>query len=299
MNRFVRLVTRFIPDEIYLKIIFKKNTGYALNLKNPQTFNEKLQWLKLYNRNPEYTRLVDKYEVKKYIAQKIGEEYLIPSLGVWDSVEEIEWDKLPDQFVLKCTHDSGSIVVCDDKKTFDYDKAKQSLNHTIKINYYYAGREWPYKNVKPRIMAEKYMEDKTKEYLTDYKLMCFNGKVQCSFVVTERFSSDGIRVTFFDRDWNVMPFERHYPQSDTPIEKPQNYEKMIELAEKLGSDMPFVRVDFYEIDGKIFFGELTFSPGGGFEEFTPVIWDKKLGDWLELPNRKMKGKNNGKLFNHC
>ena len=274
---------QFVSDEFFLEKIFKKKIGYALDLDNPKTFNEKLQWLKLHDRNPEYIKMVDKYEVKKFVADKIGEQYVIPTFGVWDSFDEIDFDTLPDQFVIKCTHDCGGLVICKDKSKFDKEEARRKINRSLNRNYYYIGREWPYKHVKPRIIAEKYMEDAGSEVLNDYKLMCFNGKVKCSFVCSERFSEDGLKVTFFDRDWNVMPFERHYPRSQCPIAKPSSYDDMVRLAEQLSKDIPFVRVDFYEVSGKIYFGELTFYPGSGFEEFEPFEWDKTLGSWIELP----------------
>lgn len=290
-KKIIQWFTKFLPDKVYLKIIFRKNTGYKLSFKNPKTFNEKMQWLKVYNRDSTLTRLVDKYEVKSYIKDKIGEEYLIPTLAVWDDIKDINLEDLPKQFVLKCTHDSGSTIICKNKDSWDFEMAKCKLEAAMKVNYFYAGREWPYKNVKPRIMAEPYMQDGDNDYLMDYKLMCFNGKVKCSFVVTDRFLKEGIKVTFFDQNWNRLPFERHYPSSHEEISRPACYSKMVELAEKLSKDITFVRVDFYQINGSIYFGELTFSPGGGFEEFRPVEWDRKLGDWLDLP-----GLNTG-IFN--
>lgn len=273
----------WMADKQYLKIMYWAIMHKKLNLKNPQTFNEKLQWLKLYDRNPEYIRMVDKYEAKKYVAEKIGEEYIIPTLGVWDSFDDIDFTTLSNQFVLKTTHDSGSIIICKDKNSFDYEQAKKSLANSLQRDYYLEHREWPYKNVKRRIIAEKFMVDESGYELKDYKLMCFNGKVNCSFVCSERYSSDSLKVTFFDKEWNVLPFERHYPKSKTPINKPQNYEKMVELAEKLSKNIPFVRVDFYEVEGKIYFGEITFYPGSGFEEFNPDSTDTELGKLIELP----------------
>lgn len=275
-----------MPDDEYLKKCFAVVMGYQLDLDNPQTFNEKLQWLKLYDRKPIYTTMVDKYEVKKYVAVTIGEKYIIPTLGIWDKAEDIDFAALPNQFVLKCTHDSGGLVICRDKTKLDIANAKQKLTNFLHRNYYKKWREWPYKKVKPRIIAEKYMEDTATQNseLTDYKFMCFGGEVKCSFVCTERFSKDGLKVTFFDRDWTKMPFERHYPASTKEIQKPVNYEKMIELAEKLSKDIPFVRVDFYETNNQIYFGELTFYPGNGLEEFTPIDWDYTLGRWIDLPD---------------
>ena len=273
----------FLSDKTYLRFKYWLNMDKKLDLKNPKTFNEKLQWLKLYNRKPEYTMMVDKYAVREYIKKKLGEEYLIPLLGVWDSSDDIDFDKLPNQFVLKCNHNSGlGMCICKDKSKLDIDKVKKELKKGLEEDYYLTSREWPYKDVPRKIIAEKYMEEKPNTELNDYKLMCFNGKVRCSFVCSERFSDDGLWVTFFDKDWNVMPFERHYPKSVNAIEKPKTYEKMVEFAEILSKDIPFVRVDFYEISGKLYFGELTFFPGSGYEEFEPEEWDYKLGKMIDL-----------------
>lgn len=277
-----------MPDEKFLKKKFKLYIGYDLNLDNPKSFNEKLQWLKLHDRQSIYTTMVDKYEVKSYIASIIGDEHIIPTLGVWNSFDEIDFDTLPNQFVLKCTNDSGGVVICKNKSDLDKMTAKQKIEKCLNSNFYYWGREWPYKNVEPRIIAEAYMEDSSGEDLNDYKLMCFNGKVKCSFVCSERYSDEGLKVTFFDNDWSVLPFERHYPKSTRPIDKPENFNEMIQLAEKLSKDIPFVRVDFYDINGKIYFGEMTFFPGCGFEEFTPEEWDYKLGEWIDLSWVKKK-----------
>jgi hypothetical protein len=421
---------RYLPDKLFLKNYYYRLFHEKLDLNDPKTFNAKLQWLKLYDRNPFYTTLVDKYEVKKYVGDMIGEEFVIPTLGVWDKFDDIDFDKLPEQFVLKCTHDSGGIVIVKEKEKLDKQKAKEKLENSLKKNFYYVGREWPYKNVQPRIIAEEYLVDdsgtelrdyklfnfdgetkliqydyvrftnhKRKLYsedwefinekltydnepeqvidkpaalntmknmarilsdgisfvrtdfyciddkvlfgeltlypgsgfekfsnitfdyklgewlklpkggvisngniiiyirpavddllcnsLRDYKLMCFNGKVKCSFVCSERFSDEGLKVTFFDNDWKVMPFERSHPCSKVPISKPNSFDLMIKLAETLAKDIPFVRVDFYEVGGKPFFGELTLYPGDGFEAFQPVEWDYKLGEWLKLPEKRI------------
>ncbi len=278
-------VFRILPDKLYLKILYRLRIGHKLDLKDPKTYNAKLQWLKLYNRRPEYSRLVDKAEVKGIVAEKLGQEYVIPTLGVWDRVENIDVDSLPRQFVLKCTHDSGSVLVCRDKDAFDFDVAREKLRQNLKKNMFWWGREWPYKAVAPRIIAEAYLEAEEQE-LRDYKLMCFNGQVRCSFICSDRFSKKGLHVTFFDRQWQVMPFCRHYPNVPEGFPKPQGYEKMVELAELLSRDMPSVRVDFYEVGGRIYFGEVTFFPGCGFEEFTPESWDETLGSWITLPEKK-------------
>lgn len=267
-----------MDDETFLKKQFYHVMGYELDLQHPKTFNEKLQWLKIHNRKPEYTMMVDKYAVRQYIADTIGEEYLIPLLGVWDDPEQIDFDALPQQFVLKCNHNSGlGMCICKDKSRLDFKKVKQELKKGLQQDYYLASREWPYKDVKRKIVCEQYMEDASSQELLDYKFMCFHGKAECIFTCTDRFSPDGLKVTFFDCDWKQLPFERHYPASRTPIAPPKNLRKMIELAEILSKNHPFLRVDFYEIAGKIYFGELTFFPGSGYEEFSPFEADEQLG----------------------
>lgn len=281
------MAMHIVPIRWYLKYTFKKRIGYPLNLENPRTFNEKLQWLKIHDRNPRYVKMVDKYEAKTYVAHLIGEKYIIPTLGVWDRFDEIDFDVLPHQFVLKCTHDSGSVVICKNKATFDKEVAKKKLELALSYNYFYSGGfEWPYKNVHPRIMAEALLQDSANSMLnsqiTDYKLMCFNGRLKCSFTCTERDAPTGLRVTFFDNNWEKMPFIRHYPSSEKIIPCPINFEKMKELAEILSENLPFARIDFYEMGEKIYFGEITLYPGCGFEEFYPVTWDEKLGSWIDL-----------------
>lgn len=272
----------FLSDEKYLKLLYRMHIGKKLNLSNPQTFNEKLQWLKLNNQKDEYTMMVDKYLVREYIKRTIGEEYLIPLIGVWDKPEEIDFDSLPSRFVLKCNHNSGTgMCICKDKRKLDYEKVKSDLKKGLAENYDKYNREWPYKNVRRKIICEEYMEDENGE-LKDYKFMAFNGEVKCSFVGSDRFSPEGLHITFYDNDWNIMPFERHYPCSNSPLPCPECFEEMKKLAAKLSKNIPFIRVDFYEIQGKVYFGELTFFPGSGFEEFTPNSWDYELGSWIDL-----------------
>lgn len=271
---------KIIPDPFYLQLVYYIKMGKRLNITNPKSFNEKIQWLKLYDRRLEYTKMVDKYEVRKYISEIIGEQYLIPILGVYNNFEEIDFSKLPNKFVLKCTHDSGGLVICKDKNKFDMEKAKMKINNCLKRNYYFQWREWPYKNIKPRIICEKYMVDESGIELKDYKFMCFNGQVKCLFVCLNRNSSNGLNVDFYDMDWNPMPFERHYSSSGTTIPKPKNFDMMVEFSKKLSKDIPFVRVDFYETNGQLYFGELTFYPGSGYEEFKPESYDYLLGSWI-------------------
>lgn len=417
-------LTKWVPDKPHLKMMYRATIGYWPDLENPKTFNEKLQWLKLHDRNPLYTTLVDKYRVKQWVADRIGEQYVTTTYAAWDRAEDIDISGLPDRFVLKTNHDCGGIVICRDKEAFDLDAAKAKLAAHLKRNYYWGGREWPYKNVEPLVFAEEYLEDIRWELqtwnfggepkmvaaikephgvnekrfydgewvelpfvssppaltesvpkperlagildasrtvsssgvfarvdfvdssqglklgeitlypaagfvhwtpsdydsvigkwlklpecagggyllvknsscmwlrkgtsvtsgkgLTDYKIMCFGGEAYCEFTCTGRAEGD-LRVDFFDREWNRLPFTRHYPNAEIPPEAPGNLKGVLELAQKLAADIPFVRVDFYEVAGRSFFGEMTFYPGGGFEEFEPVEWDSRVGSWMELP----------------
>ena len=277
-------IFRLLPDDLYLKIKYRLTMGRKLDLNNPETFNQKLQWLKLYDRKPEYTQMVDKYEVRKYIKEIIGEEYLIPLLGVYDSFEEIDFDNLPDEFVLKPNHTSGNVFICKDKSKIDYKKLKKEVNRWLKREYYWLHREWPYKNVKPRIICEKYLVDESGKELIDYKFMCFNGVVKCIFVFSNRYSPTGLNIDIYDVNWNLMPFGRpNIASTGVKIPKPKNFQKMIQYAEKLAVNIPFIRVDFYEVNGHLYFGELTFYPASGFGRFAPEYYDDILGSWLKLP----------------
>lgn len=276
-------VFNHLSDEKYLKFCYFLRIGKKLNLDNPKTFNEKLQWLKINDRNPRYINMVDKYEVKKYIETTIGLEYVIPTFGIYNSFQEINFEKLPKRFVMKCTHNSGGVVVINDKNKINIKELEKKFNRMLKKNFFYVGREWPYKNIVPRIIIEENIqEEDSKEQIKDYKIMCFNGEPKCSFVCSNRNAESGLCVNFYDYNWKPMPFERHYPKNKQEIEKPSQYNKMLELAKKLSKDIPFVRVDFYQKGEQIYFGELTFYPGSGMEEFTPDEWDEKIGNWLEL-----------------
>ncbi len=276
----IKAFLKFVPDDLYLKTIYWIHFGKKLDLVDPKTFNEKLQWLKLHDRKEIYTFLVDKYEAKRIVASIIGDEYIIPTLGVWDSFDEIEFEKLPDSFVLKCTHDSGGVYICKDKALFDYTKVRKKIICSLKYNFYWVGREWPYKNVVPRIIAEENISSESDDLL-DYKMMCFSGKVKCTFVCSKRNSESGLEVTFYDQDWKLMPLERHYPRSKDIHPKPACYDEMVDLAQKLSKDMAFVRVDFYVINDHPRFGEMTFYPGDGLEEFTPERYDYIFGEWID------------------
>lgn len=280
-----RLYYYCCPDKIYLNNKFREVFGRDIDWKDPTTFNEKLQWLKIYDRNPLYTRLVDKYEVRKYIAEKIGEEYLIPCLGVWEQFEDINFDELPDQFVLKCTHDSNSVVVCKDKAVFDIEGARKKLNQHLKMNFYYNAREWPYKNVKPRIIAEQYMEDSQTEELKDYKIFAFSGKARALFIASDRQNpNEQVKFDFFDVNFQHLDIRQGHPNSAILPDKPSNLKEMISLAEKLSEEFPQVRVDFYECNGKTYFGEMTFFHHSGFVLFDPDKWDAIFGSWIKLPD---------------
>lgn len=283
---------RFVPDKLFLKIVFRIKMHKKLNLRNPQTFNEKIQWLKLYDRKPEYVAMVDKYEAKKYVANIIGEEYIIPTLGVWNSFEEIDFSTLPDQFVLKCTHDSGGLVIVKDKSKLDIDKAREKINASLKTNYYYVGREWPYKNVKPRIIAEKYMEDSSTADLRDYKFFAFDGVAKALFIATDRQTEgEETKFDFFDMEFKHMPFTNGHPNSTILPDKPKHFDEMKNIAEILSKNIPHLRVDFYEVNGRAYIGELTFAHWSGMMPFNPEMWDYTFGDWIKLPD-KMGGVHN-------
>ena len=281
-----RKLSRLIPDRIYLQIVYFRHFKKFIDFDNPKTFNEKIQWLKLNYRKEEYTNLVDKYRVKQYITKLIGEEYVIPTLGVWKNVDDIDFKSLPEKFVLKCNNDSGGIVICKNKKDFDEVKAKSFLKERLKNNGYWYGREWPYKNVKPCIIAEKYMEDSISKDLKDYKFFCFNGSMEFFDIDIDRFIEH--RSNYYDRNGNFLPFGKTYcpPDYTKKIEMPKNLDKMIELAETISHNTVLSRIDFYEIDGQVYFGEITFYQGSGFSPFTDEKWDYKLGDMIDLPNIK-------------
>lgn len=277
---------RWLPDATYLKLLYRFKMGRRLDLKNPQTFTEKLQWLKLYNRKQEYTTMVDKYAVKEYVANIIGEEYIIPTLGVWDKPDDIDWDSLPNQFVLKTTHGGGGggVVICRDKTTFNKEKALTKLSQSLKSDIYSGLREWPYKNVPKRIIAEKFIAPEkisSPKDLLDYKFFCFDGEPKFLYVS----DSPSHSLAFLNTDWTLTDFGRddYHPLEQLP-EKPENLEEMLDIARKLSSGIPHVRVDLYNIDNHIYFGELTLYTGSGYIPFNPKEYDGNLGDLLTLPN---------------
>lgn len=275
-----------MPDKEFLEKCFPAWLGYPLNLDDPKTFNEKMQWLKIYARHDYYTRLVDKYEAKKIVADKIGKQYVIPNLGVWDCVDDIDFDKLPSQFAIKCNHNSGmGMCICKDKSRINPQKVKAELNKGLKQDYYITGREWPYKNVSRKVIAEQYMVDESGSELKDYKVFCFNGEPKYVQVDYGRFTKH--ERNLYNTQWEYMGFASLYPTNkDHIIPKPVCLTEMIEIARTLSHGLPFMRVDLYVIGEKIYFGEMTLFHGSGFEPWTPFEWDRKLGDMLVLPEVK-------------
>ena len=279
-----RGLLNWMPDKLYLQLCYRSAFQKKLDLNNPKTFNEKLQWIKLYDRNPQYCTMVDKVDVREYIARQLGEEYLIPVVGgPWNSPEEIDFDALPEQFVLKCSHGSGTNILCTDKAQLDIQKTKEKLAEWMKKSWFWYGREWPYKDLTPKIYAEAYMKDEETKELRDYKFFCFNGTVHYFKVDFDRFI--GHRANYFDRNRNLMPFGEVVcpPVYEKQIRIPEEMDEMIVLAEKLAAGFPFLRIDFYVVNHKIYFGEITCFPAAGFGRFCPDEWDEKLGSLMKLP----------------
>lgn len=274
------------PDKAYIKWNYKIHTGDSLNLKSPSTFQEKLSWMKLHYHIPLHSKLVDKYAVRDIIKEKIGEEYLVPLLGVYDSFDDINFDSLPNQFVLKCSHDSGSVVICKDKSIFDFNYAKKTIVSHMKVNHFYRSREWPYKNVKPRILCEPYLKDDNAVDRPDYKFLCFNGEPKIMLVLTDRGSEDTQKMNYYNMNWELLPItEKIYPNNPLPDKKPECFDQMIEFSKILSNGIPFVRVDFTSVNGKLYFGELTFYHNGAQRKLFPSEWNRILGDWLTLPSK--------------
>lgn len=281
---------KWVPDEKLNKLTYRIRIGKKLDLDNPKTLNEKIQWLKLYGRNPKYTSYVDKYESKKIVAGLVGEEYVVPLLGVYDNFDEIDFDKLPNQFVIKTTHDSGGYIICKDKSELDIEKARKKLNRSLGRNYYDYSREWPYKNVKPRLIVEEYIVGSDGTEMKDYKFFCFNGEPKFGFVVEGR-TRDKLKIGFFDMEFKQIPVKQggeKYVIADK-ITKPHNFEKMIELSKKLTKDMPFVRMDFVEVEDRLYVGEFTFYHWNGATKFEPDRYDELFGKYLVLPENKLLG----------
>ena len=279
---FLNRTYKWWPDSLWLRIIYKTKFQRNLNLDNPQSFNEKLNWLKINDRNPLYTRLANKYDVKEYVRECIGEEYVVPCYGVWDSFDDIDFDALPDRFILKCTHDSGGRIVCTDKTTFDKRWAKEKLETTMHNNFFWWTREWVYKDVKPRILADMLLDDHTGEVLRDYKFWCFNGIPKYMYFTIK---NDDVFENFYDMDFNVVNINHGFKRYVPEFEKPECFELMKTLAGKLSKGIPFVRVDFFLVEGKIYFGELTFYDWAGLRPFATYDQDLELGRLITLPRR--------------
>ena len=284
---FLHASSPLLPDKLYLRIKYHHELGKWPNIDSPRSFNEKLQWLKLYFRKAELHQLVDKCAVKDYVKNKIGQQYIIPTIQTWENVDSIQWDTLPDQYVLKTTHGGGGagVVICKDKRLFNKKLAIQKLKKSLKQDIYQNYREWPYKGIERRILAETYIEASPE--LNDYKFFCFNGKVKCFKIDFGRFVEH--HANYYNREGQILPFgEAHFlPDFDKKLPIPNNLHEMIGIAEQLASDFPFVRVDLYNNNGEILFGELTFFPAAGMGAFYPEDWDQKLGDWLILPNKRI------------
>ena len=268
-----------IPDELFIKMKYRIRFGKKLNLKNPTTYNEKLNWLKLYNRNPEYTKYADKVKAKEIAGQIIGYDYIIPTIGTWDNFDDIDFNTLPDKFVLKCSHDSGSYVICKDKAKLDYKWARKKLNSGLKRNFYWAGREKQYDSIPRKILAEPLVGGD--QGLSDYKFFVFDGKVKAMYIATDRVKGE-TKFDFFDKDFNHLDFINSHPNASVMPSKPAKYDEMVNMAERLGKGFPHIRIDFYECDGKVYFGEFTFCHMDGMQKFVPENWDYEFGKWIDL-----------------
>ena len=274
----------FLPDKLYLRLFYFATTGRMLHFRNPRGYNEKLQWIKIYDRHPEHSKLVDKVAVREHIKEVWGEEHLFPLLGYWECFDEIDFSVLPNQFVLKCNHDSGSTKVIRDKASLtreDMDALRKHFTNRLKHDFYYAGREYPYKGLKRYILAEACMVDERNpdKSIEDYKFYCFNGEPKIMLVVSDRATN--CRFDFFDMDFIRLDIVRSKPNSSIPPQKPEKFEEMKKVASELCEGIRHVRIDMYELNGKLYFGEYTFFPGGGFQLFHPEEWEQRLGDWIE------------------
>ena len=275
----------FLPDKVYIQLYYRLRTGRKLNMKNPTTFNEKIQWMKFNYRFPLQSVVSDKLLVRDYVKEKIGKEYLIPLLGKWKKFDEIDFDTLPDQFVLKCNHDSGGLVVCRDKSALDYKKAKNKIEKSLKSNFYTIGREYQYRNIKPMILCEKFISENGKVPM-DYKIYCFNGKQDVMLVCRNRFSNDSHKAEylFYDQNWKFLPWIKgDEKKKDPKLPRPENLNEMLEVAKKLSEDFIYARIDLYNVNGKIYFGEITLSPNSGFYSGLTEETDRILGEKIHIP----------------
>lgn len=268
----------WMPDELYNSLVFKANMGYKLERNQPKTFNEKLQWLKIHDHREEYTDLVDKIKAKKIVGEKIGFSHIVPMYGEWKRAEDIPFDNLPDQFVLKCNHDQGSVIIVDDKNNLDIKKTVKQINEKLKINLFYSTREYPYKNIVPKVFVEEYLG----RAIIDYKFYCFNGTPKFLYCGQGLTADHSLKIDFFDLDWNLMPFYRTDYHRLGKIERPIHLDEMIEISKALSDGVPFVRIDLFEVNGKVYFSEFTLCPASGFMPFVPPEYDRIVGDMLDL-----------------
>jgi len=273
-----------LDEKNYLKKVYKLKMGRKLNLENPVTYNEKMQWLKLYDRKEIYTTMVDKYLVKEHVSKIIGEKHIIPTIGVFDKFDDINFNLLPNKFVIKCNHDSGSVIVCRNKNIFNKKAARKKINRRLKKNYYDLFKEWPYKNVKPKIIVEEYLEDSVHSKMKDYKFFCFNGNVEFLYVSEDFENHNPSGISFFDKDFNLINCSRKdFKPFDYIPDKPKNFDKMKKYASILSNGIPHIRVDFYEVNGNLYFSELTFFTCGGYIPFEDDRWDYEFGKFVDLP----------------
>ena len=280
LRRALSRLSPIFPDKVYLTLLFNlKEGGYRMNLGNPRTFNEKLNWLKLHDHNPLYNMLADKYEVKRYVSEKVGAQYVVPCYGVWENPKEIDFYALPDKFVLKTTHNSGGVVVCKDKSTFDISAANAFLQANVRRNYYPLGREWAYKDIKPRVLADKYIENTGRDELLDYKFWCFDGEPKYVYCTVK--NSD-IFENFYDIEFNPVDIDHGFRRAVPEFQKPSGYDEMLMLARKLSEGIPFVRIDFFEAGGHVYFGEFTFYDWGGLRPFANLRMDEELGHLIKI-----------------
>lgn len=287
LHRFDKFFWHHVPDNLFLRGIYLYHMKHWLNLSNPRRYTEKLQWLKLYNRDPLYTKLVDKAAMKDWVTEKLGPGYVIPIVGLYDSWDEIKFNELPDQFVIKCTHNCG-VEICQDKATFDFTQGRRNIEASLYSEYYMTSREWPYKDVPHRILIEEFMNDESGQGLVDYKFFCFDGEVKFMFIATDRNSSEETKFDFYDTEFNHLPIVNGHPNSTKKIEKPKNFDEMLSIARKLSKGFPHVRVDLFSANGHIYVGEMTFFHFSGIVPFEPESWDYKIGSWLKLPEKKLK-----------
>ena len=284
-KRAILFVAGLVPERLYVQLTAKGKLGYSINLDNPKTFNEKLNWLKLYWRNPLYTRMADKYAAKQIVAERIGSQYVVKNLGCWQSFDDIDFGSLPDCFVLKCTHDSSGAVICRDKATFDREAARRRINLSMQMNYFYACREWPYKNIPHRIIADELLDDHSGHELNDYKFWCFNGVPTYMYCTVK---SDNVYENFYDMDFHIADIRHGFPRRTPEFERPEAFDEMRQLAARLSEGIPFVRVDFFYVGGKVYFGEFTFFDWAGLQPFEDPQQDLDLGRLITLPGEKIK-----------